>query len=390
MNKSICVFFLFILNFNFSQTINDQEHLFNGEIKLEKTVETISTLGDTDNGLFIEININNKNYKFLIDTGASVSVLNDQIFKDIDNPGKTIKVKDLLGNEEEKDLFYLDFKIGESQWSNFAFVKFDFSKFSKNECLKYDGIIGANVLKKLNWKFVKTENKLFFSKDPFTYESFNKPVLVQWAGNIPIVELKVNDHKFLALLDTGHFGGIIFPDYSYIKEFGFGAFYNLTKGKGDPISTVAGRQKLSLKKAQIENLSLGNYNFSGYEVTVAAMKFSNIGNKIILENGFIFNFLNSEIAFGISEQKSKYAILPKIKICKSETNKNQIELCFFWKESDNKNLKLGDQIIQIDSIATTNLNDTQYCSLLDYLRHKNSSKKVTFKRGSKEFDYILN
>jgi predicted aspartyl protease len=360
--------------------------MFDGEVKLENAVEEISPVGNTDNGLSVVININDKNYKFLVDTGASVSVLSDQIFKNIVNPNKKIKIKDALGNEEEKDVFYLDFKIGKNQFSNFAFVKIDFSRFLKNNCSKYDGILGANVLKKLNWKYLKSEDKLFFSKNSFSYEGFKEPVKFQWAGSIPIVELN-NEYKFFAIIDTGHFGTLFIPDYIYKNNFNY--YYKLIKGKGNPITTVYGKQKLKLKKSHIKNLRLGNYDFSGYEIALSEIQ-PNIGHIIILENGFVFNFLNNEIAFGISEGKPRYAVLPKIKICKSETNKSQLELCFFWKEPYNKMLKLHDQIIKIDEIDTTSLDDNQFCNMMEYMNNKNTSKKITFKRGTKQFDYIMN
>ncbi|KIC65045.1 retropepsin-like aspartic protease [Chryseobacterium taiwanense] len=395
MNKPLYSFLFFLLSFTFylSQSPNNLEYLFDGDVKLENTVEEIFPVGNTDNGLFVVINIKDKNYKFLIDTGASVSVLDDQTFKDIvDSKKKIIKIQDFVGNEEGKDLYYLDFKIGNNQFSNFAFTKFDMTKLFKINCIKYDGILGANVLKKLNWKYVKKEDKLFFSQTPFPYDGYNKPVQLQWYGSVPIGELKINEYKFLALIDTGYFGTIIIPEQVYIKEFSFGSHYNLVRGKANnnTIYTINGGQDIELRKeTDIENLSLGNYDFSKYEVIVAEMK-PNIGNRVILENGFIFNFFKNEIAFGISEEKSRFTSLPKIKICKSETNKNQIELCFFWKESANKTLKLHDQVIKIDSINTTNVDHDQYCNILDYLNSKKNQIKVTFKRGNKEFDYILN
>jgi predicted aspartyl protease len=394
MNKPLYSFLFFFLSFNLyvSQSLNNLEYLFDGDVKLENTVEEIFPVGNTDNGLFVVINIKDKNYKFLVDTGASVSILDEQTFKDIvDTKKKIIKIQDFVGNEEGKDLYYLDFKIGNNQFSNFAFTKFDLSKFFKSNCSKYDGILGANVLKKLNWKYVKKEDKLFFSKTSFTYEGFNKPAQLQWYGNVPAGELKINEYKFLALIDTGYFGTIIIPEFVYIKEFGVGSHYNLVRGKvnNNSIYTVTGGQKIELRKeTDIENLNLDNYDFSKYEVVVAKMK-PNIGNRIILENGFIFNFLKNEIAFGVSEEKSRFASIPKINICKSETNKNQIELCFFWNEPVNKMLKLHDQVIKIDSMNTTNVDDSQYCNLLDYLNSKKNQIKITFKRGNKEFDYIL-
>lgn len=389
MKKQFYIYVYILLNCNlyFSQTTNNLDYLFDGDVKLQYDVEYISPIGNIENGLFLDININNKNYKFLVDTGASASVINDQIFKNIDNHKKKIKIKDAAGNEEEKDLFYLDFEIGRSQFSNFAFFKVDFTKFLKNGCLKYDGIIGANVLRKLNWKFEKAENKLLFSKNPFNYEGFNRPVVVQWAGSIPIVELNVNDYKFLALIDTGHFGTIILPKVIYRNNIN--NFYEMSKGIGNPVSTIKGNQKIQLKKSNVKNLSLGSYDFSGYEVILSTKLQPNIGNKIILDNSFIFNFLNNELAFGISKKKPKYATLPKIKICKSETNKNQIELCFFWNESNNKMLKLNDQIIKIDNLDTREVSESEFCKILSYMS-KDGSKKITFKRDKKEFEYIVN
>lgn len=176
-----------------------------------------------------------------------------------------------------------------------------------------DAIQGANVLRKLNWKFLRTENKLLFSKNTFTYESFNEPAKVQWAGSIPVVEMKINDNKFLAIIDSGHFGTLIIPNYIFINNLGFGTFYNLIKGKGSPVSTINGNQELQLKKALLENLNLENYNLSEYEVLLTTKVQPNICNKIILENGFIFNFLTNEIAFGISKKKPRYATIPQSK-----------------------------------------------------------------------------
>lgn len=391
MNKILFSFLFFILSFNYyvSQIPNDFAYMFDGEVKLENDMESESLIGSIDDGLFLKIIINNKNYKFLVDSGASTSVLTDKLFKNIIDSKKKIKTRDAIGNEEEKDLFYLDFKIGENQFSNFAFVKYDLSKFSNINCSKFDGILGANVLKKLNWKFVKMENKLFFSKTPFTYEGFSSPTILQWGGSIPMVELKVNDYKFLALIDTGFFGTFIIPDHIYINNLGFGTYYNSTKGKGDPISTINGSQKLKLKKARIENFSLENYDFSGYEVILTAKGYPNIGNKIILNNGFIFNFLKNEIAFGINEEISEYAILPKIKTCKSEKDNSKVQLCFFWDEPQNRKLKVGDQIIKVDSIDTSNISPEEYCKLLDYLS-SNKTPRLTLKRKNRVYEHKVN
>ncbi|ROH97853.1 hypothetical protein [Chryseobacterium daecheongense] len=96
-----------------------------------------------------------------------------------------------------------------------------------------------------------------------------------------------------------------------------------------------------------------------------------------------------EVALGRTDNKPSYANLPKIKVCKSKKHEGEIELCFFWDELQNKKLKLHDQIIQIDSVITTNVDQKQYCDIVQNLE-KGNAKIIRFKRGKKEFDYVLN
>lgn len=387
MKNQLYLILIFFFSFNLysSQKSQNIDYLFAGKVHLDTKEVFTLPLEDTDTGLLISVSINGKSYRFLVDTGASVSVLNDQLFQNFVSGTKKIVIKDPLGNEAEKELFYPDFEIGNVKFSDFAFVKQDFSSLLKNKCFPYDGILGANVLKKLNWKYSKKDNNLSFSMEPFGYENFDSPSPVQWHGSIPIVELRMNDYKFFAMIDTGHFGTIIMSEYAYNENFK--DYKDLIKGKGNPLSTINGKQKTDLVKTKIKNFFWGNYDFSDYENIVLPIA-PNIGNKIIFENGFIFNFLQNQMALGKSVKKFKDATLPKIKICKSDKNKGEIELCFFWDEPVNKDLKLHDQIIQVDSINTTDMNDIQYCNLLKYL-DKEGPKKIKLKRGRKEYDYIL-
>lgn len=361
-------------------------YMFQGVAKVGDEIEYAKLVESPDQGILIEVDINQKKYKFLIDTGASCSVLDKELFKNLLNSDQKIKIKDALGNEEEIDLFYLDFKIGENSFSDFAFIKKDLKKFLNSKCFRFDGIIGANVLKKLNWKFSKGDNKLYYSSKAFSYDGFNNPSRVQWHGNIPIVELAIKDYSFFAMIDTGHYGSIIMSEYAYNQNFK--DYKGLIKGKSPVLSTINGKQQTQLMKTKIKNFFWGNSDLSDYEIIVLPVA-PNIGNKIILENGFVFNFLTEEVALGRTANKSSYANLPKIKICKSKKREGEIELCFFWNELESKKLKLHDQIIQIDSVNTTHVDQKQYCDIIQNIE-KGNAKIIRFKRGKKEFDYILN
>src|SRR5690606_41935102 len=122
--------------------------------------------------------------------------------------------------------------------------------------LNFDGILGINVLKKLNWKIIKEDNKLLFSKQPFSYVGFENPIEIKWYNYfVPLVELNFNKSNFFASLDTGFFGKIKLSEEIYNSYFD--NYKKLVKGKGQSFYSMYGKVETDVRKANIKNLSLG-------------------------------------------------------------------------------------------------------------------------------------
>jgi|GEM_PF-2146518 len=388
MKRLFIVVALFFFSFVYSQ-INSQdsnrelEIILGGYVILNSELENISLVDNLENGLCVKIIIKDKEYVFLLDTASSVSIINNS-YDDIGQTNLKITTKDNFGNDIEKDLFVLDFKIGQNLFKDFAFVKHDLNNIKNDSCLNFDGIIGINVLKKLNWKLIKNEKTLYFSKKQFDYENYYEPSTIKWHNNlIPLVEFNTNSSSFYVAIDTGYFGSIKLSEETY--NLNFNNYKKLIKGSGFPFFSINGRIKTDLRKTRIKDLSLENgLNFSNYDIVIDNSK-PLIGKKILFNNNLILNFLVSEISFDkkLSLEKIENNDL-NFKICKSEQNENEIELCFFWDTDSNKNLKVGDKIIKIDAYNTQSISNIDYCDLLNYIK-KRDSISVTFQRGKKQF-----
>lgn len=385
--------FLFSLNFVFSQndlqdSNKELETILGGYVLLNNEQESIDFANELDNGLLVKIVINDTEYIFLLDTASSVSIINNNI-KEIGKPISKITTTDNFDNESEKDLYLLDFKIGQNVFKDFAFIQKNLSDINYNTCLNIDGIIGINILKKLNWKIVKNEKKIFFSKKEFDYNNFYEPTSIRWFNNlIPLIELNTKSSNLYLAIDTGYFGTIKLSEenYNLIND----NYKKLIKGSGQPFFSIEKSIKTDLRKTFINDLSLKNgLNFSNYEIVIDNSK-PIIGQKILFNDNLILNFLTSEISFGkkINIDKIESNDL-NFKICKSSKNNNEIEVCFFWNSDNNKNLKVGDRIIKIDNFSTENISHNDYCELLNYIK-KREVISVIFQRGKKQFTNNIN
>jgi hypothetical protein len=394
--KSIYICLLtFLLSFNFVESQNstqennkELELILGGNIILNSVFEKIDIIGDLDSGLFLKVNIKEKDYIFLFDTASSVSVINNNIV-DKSQTSSKITTIDNFGNENDLDLYILDFKIGQNTFKDFAFVKKDLTNIKLNTCLNIDGILGINILKKLNWKLILNEKSLYFSKENFNYAGFYNPIQIKWFNNlVPLIEVFSDKSSFYVAIDTGYFGTV------KLSQENYNSFENnykqLVKGSGFPFHSIENKIKTELRKSKINGLSFKNgISLKSYEIIIDNSK-PLVGNKVLFNDNLIFNFLIDEVSFGkdFNSMKKNHNDL-NFKICKSEKNNNEIELCFFWQNDYTKNLKVGDKIIQIDDIKTDNISNDDYCDLLNYIKDR-ATLKVIFQRGKKQFISIIN
>lgn len=126
----------------------------------------------------ISVNIHNKTYKFVLDTGAQISGIMSKhkaLIQTYQSEHK-IAIKSASGSQKEMPTICLDrFFLGSLEIQNQNFVVLEHNDFKlpiiKKEIMEFDGIIGWDILSQFDFEF-DTKKKIFSmvqSDDMFTY-----------------------------------------------------------------------------------------------------------------------------------------------------------------------------------------------------------------------------
>lgn len=375
----------------FSQTSVERmnEAFLSGLIELKSHDESTALVDGINKGMFVNVSIEGKDYTFLVDTGFTLSAIDENINIRMQPLGIKTPITDNVGLQKEAELYNLDFSLENNIFKDFTFMKIDLAEVSKAACAKMDGIIGINVLRKLNWKLLKNENKLYFSNQPYSYAGFGGVIPLEWAGNyFPIVKMNINNKEFYAGLDTGATSGLQLSTQVYNSIFN--DYKKLSQGKGYAFYTVVDKSSVEIRKTKVKKILIGNLALEDYNVIVTQGK-PMLGQEILLNDDLILNFTNKELAFGNQFlSKLDSSDFNSLGLCRPLKERDKVELCFIWDDSKiYKNLKIGDRILQVDYINTTSISDAEFCSLKEYISSKKDNVKLKIQRGDKQFDVLM-
>jgi len=381
----LLVVFVFFVNYSFSQNTNSNEQILGGFIdNLDGT--NVTDIIDYQGGyIFIDVFIQNKKYNFLFDTGSSITVFSNEI-DTIFNELSTITITDLQGNDAEKKVFQTNFSINGSKFNQVAFVKQDLNKLNSITCLKIDGILGANVIKKCNWKLDFKHSKIYFSKSAFITNNSENFTPVKWQNGIaPILRLKHNDKYVVALLDTGYAGmlklsNVVFEDV-------FADYDNKTvNGNGKGFITINSTVSGKFKKVLLNNIEIGANKLNAVSTLIDDAK-PLLGNKIFGSEDAVFNFTENEIYIG--SKLDNLQIDNDLSFCRNDIDKSLLEICFIWEKQSTKNLKIGDIVVKIDDQDVSKIDDKIYCEIQNYVK-LNKKIKISVIRKGKIISAVIN
>lgn len=239
------------------------------DIKFPSSQDSTKIIFISDSHIIINIKINNKNYKFLFDTGSSDFLISKEISKDLSNyyifdSTSTLKDHDIKKTNVKYGLLS-EVKIGDIIVSNLPIY------ISDNIPKEFDGIIGWNLLKYFRMKInLKNKEIIFFNNHLINN---NKPNLF---GNfLPLIKVDLiqgNTIKNLNLLfDSGSDISSLSAD-SNINFLAKGRFIGLRK-------TLTGKSVYFYKKIKYGNLIFDNnqiIEFRNLPLNFVKMKSQNV------------------------------------------------------------------------------------------------------------------
>jgi len=251
-----------------------------GEVIQDEFTKTINFDYATKH-LFIDVVIEGKAYNFLFDTGWDVTSISEELGEALGI--KKVAKQTVTGSSMEKHKtkfgFLPSLTIGGIDFQNIGVGMEDLSFIgsTRSDGKKVDGVIGANVLKKLCWQINFSNKTIKFSDQlenlTVDQNAYQIPMIPKnsynWGANKIEVQLNNNIEKFT--FDTGSSGS--FTGNFQLQER-LESTKSITKIKGNVITIenlTLGEIVLENAKLHIEKdvaLLLGNEFLEDYIVTM--------------------------------------------------------------------------------------------------------------------------
>jgi hypothetical protein len=316
--------------------------------------------------IVVKVIIEGKDYNFIFDSGAANCVT-----KELADVLKLKPVVDQTAVDSEGKKGGIQFamikelKFGNISFCNTAAAIIDLKAVPELACLKVDGLIGGNLMRKAFWQLDYVKQQITFAsnidslKVPATASSLSfKPLL----SGTPIVEVEANGVKCPGnIFDTGSSGGITLSAPSFKK----------IKKKDPNFKYVRG----------IGSSSAGLYG-AGYDTSYYARADFKAGTLIL--NDHIVEFKRNDGNLGsdffkdfivtMDWKQNKIWFVPQIKeISRWETfgfvvqkTKNKLIVTFIIENSpaSEAGLNLGDEVIFINEKDYGALSDEDYCNMI--------------------------
>ncbi|SCY15131.1 Aspartyl protease [Nonlabens sp. Hel1_33_55] len=309
----------------------------------------------------VEVVINSKTYKFLVDTGAP-TLISKKIFQDLKiQNGKKAPLGDSQDVIENREFIIIpEMTLGSLSYKNIGAVVTDFDGSFEIDCIGYDGILGANQMSISIWKFdyQKKEIEIAKSIEDFSTSGFKvmefHPMRPQMT---PLVNGIIDGQRTEYTYDTGYSGGLTTllnsespNSYPHITKYGKSSagIYGVGKIEERAIFKVdtLNLGGISLNNVVIDNdVSglIGNQLIDNY-ISIIDWKTQKIYWKEVSENDLVSE---KTFGFGYRLNTMKAIVANRIK---------EIDLPF----------EVGDTILSINETNFENLNRETACALTNF------------------------
>jgi hypothetical protein len=176
----------------------------------------------TSNFFVIETKLaDQRTYRFLIDTGSSVTLVSPEISKkfsikprDGDPVGK-VRVRSAAGQDVELDSVIIkQIRLGTSTFNRVAAVTFDCSEISNHLGMPIDGILGFPLFRDTLFSLDYPAKRLVIAPYPGAFSPLPKQtdrvstLSFSDEKNRPMIPLQMGNESFMALIDSGSDGSL--------------------------------------------------------------------------------------------------------------------------------------------------------------------------------------
>ncbi|QSE95934.1 aspartyl protease family protein [Fulvivirga lutea] len=164
----------------------------------------------------VKLNSDSEAREFIFDTGAFNSKVEKSLSDFFGLETKATKENsDSNGNTRLIEVVSVDsLSIGDATFYNIGAGEVEYGEKSFSPCIAKNGIIGANLIKLVNWHFDFESQQIRITTGPINIDQnwtsieFDRPML----SGTPLIDIKIGDEIIEDMLfDLGYNGGLILP-----------------------------------------------------------------------------------------------------------------------------------------------------------------------------------
>jgi len=382
MRKELKLLIIFLL---VSIKINEQEKISanQGYVENKKYFNEIQ-YEDRNGKIIINVQIENKSYRFLLDTGAATAISEKlQSSIKLQKLGN-IKMTDQSGLTDSLEVVSVsEINIDGIKFRNIpAFVaKSDSDIFFP--CLEIEGIIGSNLLRNSTIQFRPKEKKIILtdkSKNLKLKKRNAVEMIVTQNQSSPIIPIKlIKDNQVgneFVLFDTGDKDFYVSSNRSYTQLQSQVDIYDIIAKSIGTFSvgffgTASENEHLLLK---IPNLRIGNIDFHNVFTKTTYDETSRIGSELLKYGNITLDYKKKRFWFE-SFQRNKtiklnekpWPIEPVL------NNQNEIVVGIIWDESLIDKINVGDKILKFGNI---NYESMSHCEIMNSTFNVENSEAI--------------
>lgn len=380
--RSLIIYLIFLLPLvSFTQNINFNQGSVNSKEYFE-VIQYEFVLGK----IVIPVTINQKTYKFILDTGAP-NIFSNTVLKENNLiVGDSINISDANNlNEAMKSAMVPQLKIGNLTFENQAGLVYNFENHILLKCYGIDGIIGSNLFRKSILNINSQNQSITITNKIKQLKIEKKPMKMVLVNNqlSPYIELKFigkNKKKAsdMVLVDTGMDGlyDMSKRAFSIFEEHKIFDLLSTSKGIGD-IGIFGSGVAIEQNLVQIETTLLNQYELKNVVTSTTSDNNSRIGLDFLKHGNLTFDFINKKFYF---EPVNTVELDPRPKFQTSLQN-DKVVIGLIWDENLKKLMNSGDEVISIDQ---ENISEMSLCDYLAYKKNWKSKKKYNIKIKNKE------
>lgn len=345
--------------------------------------------------IFIPVTIENNQYNFLFDTGAELNIIDPSIVNNLSL--KQLK-NGTIGNGQDSNkgiqrVQIKSIEIGGVHFNETAGMIWDMTPLANLiGCVKIDGIIGNNLMRKVNWQIDYKNKKIKISNntEKFNISSDVKKIVMNSGnyGNV-LLNVKINNKIKKFTFDSGYNGFLQTGDTSILNNKKYITTIGLTGG------TYSGKKDGETYSSYLESFSINDIEFKSPSLLLIKPN-----NSSVLGNEFYENFIltidwKNDFLY-IDTQKNIEFKKPDIFEISlyADYGKNEIFISSIYKESEFlRQIKPHSKIIFINEYNVSSFKKDELCEFWEneYVKLKKLDKlNLTIETESGQREFIVN